>query len=113
LGATRPRIDASYSLHLVFTCSGTKGADREPVSKLKVAHEGAVMSEQEVVAHQKTILGNQATILENQKTIQGHQGSILENQKTILTNQAKIEKNQSALQEILKNQKEILAAVKK
>jgi hypothetical protein len=65
-----------------------------------------IMSEQEVVANQKTMLDHQATILENQKTIQGHQGSILENQKTIL-------KNQDALQEILKNQKEILAALKK
>jgi hypothetical protein len=72
-----------------------------------------IMSEHEVVANQKTILDHQATILENQKTIQGHQGSILENQKTILKNQANIEKNQDALQEILKNQKEILAALKK
>lgn len=71
------------------------------------------MSDHEVEANQKTILGHQATILENQKTIQGHQASILENQKTILHNQGTIEKNQGALQEILKNQKEILAALKK
>ena len=64
------------------------------------------MSEQEVIANQKTILGHQATILENQKTIQGHQGSILENQKTLLKNQASIEKNQGALQEILKSERD-------
>jgi hypothetical protein len=52
------------------------------------------MSEQEVLANQKTILHNQATILENQKTI--------------LHNQASIEKNQKALDRILLNQKEIL-----
>jgi hypothetical protein len=71
------------------------------------------MSDHEVVANQKTILGHQATILENQKTIQSHQATILENQKTILHNQSTIEKNQGALQEILKNQKEILAALRK
>ncbi len=70
------------------------------------------MSEQEVIANQKTILDHQASILENQKTILSHQGSILENQKTILHNQATIEKNQGARDEILKDQKEILAALK-
>jgi hypothetical protein len=71
------------------------------------------MSDQEVLVNQKTILAHQASILDNQKTILSHQGSILENQKTILHNQASIEKNQGALDEILKNQKEILAALKK
>jgi hypothetical protein len=60
---------------------------------------GENMSEQEILANQKTILG--------------HQASILENQKTILDNQKTIEKNQEALDEILQNQKEILAALKK
>jgi hypothetical protein len=53
------------------------------------------MSENEVVANQKTILGHQATILENQKTL--------------LQNQAAILKNQGTLNEILANQKTILA----
>jgi hypothetical protein len=48
-------------------------------------------------------------VLANQKTILSHQASILENQKTILHNQATIEKNHKALEEILANQKEILA----
>jgi hypothetical protein len=74
---------------------------------------GVQMSDHEVIANQKTILDHQASILENQKTILSHQGTILENQKTILHNQASIEKNQGALDRILENQKEILAALKK
>jgi hypothetical protein len=49
------------------------------------------MSDHEVVANQKTILG--------------HQASILENQKALLQNQAVILKNQSALEEILARRK--------
>ena len=64
------------------------------------------MADQEVVANQKTILSHQASILENQKTILGHQASILHNQATI-------EKNQKSLDEILVNQKAILASIKK
>ena len=53
------------------------------------------MSEHEVVANQQTILHNQ--------------GTILENQKAILHNQGTIEKNQKSLDEILANQKTLLA----
>jgi hypothetical protein len=67
----------------------------------------------EVVSNQKRILTNQSTITRNQKTILANQASIKQNQKNILANQSAIEKNQSALKEILKNQKEILAALKK
>ena len=45
-------------------------------------------------------------VLKNQQTI-------LENQKSILENQSTIKGNQIALDEILKNQKLILAALKK
>jgi hypothetical protein len=57
------------------------------------------MADNDVLANQKTILDNQATILSNQKTI--------------LDNQGAITKNQAALDEILKNQALILAALKK
>jgi len=52
-------------------------------------------------------------VLANQKTILDHQAQILANQKTILDNQAAIKRNQDALQEIIKNQEKILAALKK
>jgi hypothetical protein len=71
------------------------------------------MAENEVVSNQATILGNQATILKNQKAILGNQATIVKNQKAILANQGAIKKNQAALSQILKNQKQILAAVKK
>jgi hypothetical protein len=41
------------------------------------------MSENEVVANQKTILGHQASILENQKTLLQNQAAILKNQGTL------------------------------
>jgi hypothetical protein len=67
-----------------------------PVNSKRIERiEGNNMSDHEVVANQKTILGHQATILENQKTL--------------LHNQAAILKNQAALDEILANQKIILA----
>jgi hypothetical protein len=67
----------------------------------------------QVLSNQKTILANQATITKNQKAILANQSTITKNQKTILSNQGVIRKNQSALSEILKNQKLILAALKK
>jgi len=71
------------------------------------------MPDDQVLANQKTILSNQATIVKNQKTILSNQSAIVKNQKTILANQAAIKKNQSALERILQNQKLILAAVTK
>jgi len=59
------------------------------------------------------VLSNQKTIIANQKAILANQSTITRNQKAILANQAVIKKNQSALSEILKNQKLILAALKK
>jgi len=52
-------------------------------------------------------------VLANQKTILDHQAEILANQKTILENQAAIKQNQDALQKIIQNQEKILAALKK
>jgi len=77
------------------------------ISKIK----GEQMAEQ-VLSNQKTIIGNQATIVKNQKAILANQSTITKNQKAILANQGVIKKNQSALGEILKNQKLILAALK-
>jgi hypothetical protein len=54
-----------------------------------------------------------AKVLSNQKAILANQATIVKNQKAILANQNIIKKNQSALAEILRNQKQILAAVKK
>jgi hypothetical protein len=51
--------------------------------------------------------------MKNQKVILANQATIVKNQKTLLANQGVITKNQSALDEILKNQRQILAAVKK
>jgi len=72
-----------------------------------------VMASDQVVLNQKTILGNQSIIVKNQKAILANQKTIVKNQKAILANQGTIKKNQSALDEILSNQKQILAAVKK
>jgi hypothetical protein len=71
------------------------------------------MAGNEVLSNQKAILGNQTTITKNQKTILANQATLVKNQKAILANQGVIKKNQAALNEILRNQKEILAAVKK
>jgi len=71
------------------------------------------MADAKVLSNQKTILSNQATIVKNQKAILANQTTIVKNQKTILANQGVIKKNQSALDEILNNQKQILAAVQK
>jgi hypothetical protein len=51
--------------------------------------------------------------VKNQKSILANQSTITKNQKAILANQGVIKKNQAALGEILKNQKLILAALKK
>ena len=67
----------------------------------------------QVLSNQKTILANQATVVTNQKAILANQSTITKNQRVILANQGVIKKNQSALGEILKNQKSILAALKK
>jgi hypothetical protein len=64
------------------------------------------MSERQVIANQKQILKNQKTILANQ-------GQIKANQETIKKNQAAILKNQGSLDTIIKNQKHILASIKK
>ena len=69
------------------------------------------MADAKVLSNQKTILSNQATIIKNQKAILANQIAIVKNQKTIVSNQGIIKTNQSALNEILKNQKLILAAV--
>jgi hypothetical protein len=69
------------------------------------------MADAKILSNQKTILSNQATIVRNQKAILSNQGAIVKNQKTIIANQGVIKKNQAALEEILKNQKLILAAV--
>jgi hypothetical protein len=69
------------------------------------------MADAKVLSNQKTILSNQATIIKNQKAILANQIAIVKNQKTIVSNQGVIKTNQSALNEILKNQKLILAAV--
>ena len=71
------------------------------------------MADATVLSNQKTILANQATIMKNQRAILANQATIVKNQKTLLANQGVIKKNQSALDEILKNQRQILAAVKK
>ena len=68
--------------------------------------EKAIMADVEVVANQKTLLEHQKQILTNQE-------QILSNQKEILSNQTSIKSNQDALDEILENQKQILASVKK
>jgi hypothetical protein len=71
------------------------------------------MADAKVLSNQKAILANQARIVNNQKSILSNQLTIVKNQKTLLANQGTIKKNQSALSEILKNQKVILAAIKK
>jgi hypothetical protein len=71
------------------------------------------MASDQVISNQKIIVGNQATMMKNQESILANQAAITKNQKTILANQGIIKRNQSALSEILKNQKLILAAVKK
>jgi hypothetical protein len=75
--------------------------------------ENKNMADAKVLSNQKTILNNQSTIVKNQKRILANQQTIVKNQKMIYANQGVIKKNQSALTEILKNQKEILAAIKK
>jgi hypothetical protein len=72
-------------------------------------HAGRIknkMSEIAVLANQKRILGNQKEILANQKRIKSNQEAIKRNQATIL-------KNQGSLNTIIKNQKQILALLKK
>ena len=57
------------------------------------------MAEDEVIANQKVILNNQ--------------DSILANQKAIIDNQETIKRNQATLDEIVKNQHQILSLLKK
>jgi hypothetical protein len=71
------------------------------------------MSESTVIANQKTIVQNQKTIIGNQAGLRANQTTIKKNQAAILKNQSAILKNQGALQTIIKNQKEILARLKK
>ena len=72
-----------------------------------------IMSESDVLANQKTILQNQKTVIANQGAIQANQKTIKGNQANILRNQASILKNQRTLDTIVKNQKQILAKLKK
>ena len=62
---------------------------------------------------ERTVISNQNRILSNQKTIVANQGEIKANQETIKKNQAAILKNQRTLDTIVKNQKRILALLKK
>jgi hypothetical protein len=71
------------------------------------------MSENKVIANQKTIIQNQKTILSNQAALQANQRTIKGNQAIILKNQASILKNQSILGTVIKNQKQILARLQK
>jgi hypothetical protein len=64
------------------------------------------MSEIAVIANQKRILKNQKEIIANQTKIKSNQEAIKRNQATIL-------KNQGSLNTIIKNQKQILALLKK
>jgi TolA-binding protein len=64
------------------------------------------MSERDVISNQKKILSNQRQIIANQKSIRANQETIKKNQGTIL-------KNQGSLNTIIKNQKQILARLKK
>jgi hypothetical protein len=96
------------------SASLTRQPDRPPSDKLfrkKSKGERRNMADAKVLSNQKTILSNQATIVKNQKAILANQVAIVKNQKTILGNQGVIKTNQSALDEILKNQKLILAAL--
>jgi hypothetical protein len=85
----------------------------DKLARPKTNRRNESMADAKVLSNQKTILANQATIVKNQKSILTNQQTIVKNQKTLLANQGTIKKNQSALTEILNNQKEILAAVKK
>jgi hypothetical protein len=62
---------------------------------------------------ESNIIANQKRILQNQKTILANQGEIKANQQTIKKNQAAILKNQVSLTTIIKNQRAILALLKK
>jgi hypothetical protein len=84
----------------------------DKLARLKtIRGETKGMADAKVLSNQKAILSNQTTIVKNQKAILSNQNTIVKNQKVILANQNVIKKNQSALEEILKNQKLILAAV--
>jgi hypothetical protein len=77
-----------------------------PLVVFTSAPEPPPMSERDVIANQKRILQNQKAIITNQNQIKANQETIKKNQATIL-------KNQGSLGTIIKNQKQILAAVKK
>jgi hypothetical protein len=89
------------------------GGDKLARQKKQTIRRTENMADAKVLSNQKKILANQATIVRNQKAILSNQKTIVKNQKTLLANQGTIKKNQTALNEILNNQKEILAAVKK
>jgi hypothetical protein len=93
--------------------SSTRGDKLTRLKNQSQSGEPNNMADAKVLSNQKTILANQATIVKNQKAILSNQKTIVKNQKALLANQGTIKKNQSALSEILNNQKEILAAVKK
>lgn len=78
-------------------------------SRRVLLHSGRInntMSENDVIANQKRILKNQKEIIANQTQIKSNQEAIKKNQATIL-------KNQGSLNTILKNQKQMLALLKK
>jgi hypothetical protein len=80
-------------------------------------HHGSLLplnfSEAFTKMSEATVVNNQKHILKNQKMILSNQAHIKTNQETIKKNQAVILKNQQSLNAILKNQKTILAHLKK
>ena len=62
-----------------------------------------------MLANQKTILKNQATLLKGQGTIVANQKKIQANQVKIQANQKTILGNQKKLDQVLANQKALLA----
>ncbi|HMF79688.1 MAG TPA: hypothetical protein VK604_28765 [Bryobacteraceae bacterium] len=78
---------------LLTACAGVDTIARRDASEITMADNTEVLS-------------NQKTILENQKTI-------LANQQVIKDNQGKIQDNQRMLEQILENQKKILALLSK
>jgi hypothetical protein len=81
--------------------------------ELHFIEDNIEMAEREIIANQKQILENQAMILENQQAIRDNQQAIKDNQAAIKENQKGIKKNHEALDLVLKNQQQILAALGK
>jgi hypothetical protein len=118
-----PRIILRYRIGRPITCPKTlltgavakiktrhaRGIDLIRPSRRALLHPERIdkqMSENDVIANQKSILKNQNEIIANQTKIKSNQEAIKKNQATIL-------RNQGSLNTILKNQKQILALLKK